>query len=252
MKQDMATETKMFFNNILQANLPLTDFIDAHFTFLNERLAKLYGIPGVDGKDFQRVTVEEPRGGVITQASVLTVTSNPTRTSPTKRGKWVLEQILGTPPPPPPPGVVVISDERHRISGTTLRQLMEEHRKNPTCAACHAKMDPIGFGLDSFDAVGRWRTKDGAFDLDTKGVLPDGRSFNGPEELKKILLADKPKFARSLAEKLLTYGLGRGLDATDRCALDGIVKETEASGYKFDSLILAVIDSDPFRKRKAE
>jgi hypothetical protein len=252
MKKDMATETKMFFNDILQSNLPITDFIDSNFTFLNERLANLYGIPGVSGKEFQRVEVQEPRGGVLTQASVLTVTSNPTRTSPTKRGKWVLEQILGTPPPPPPPGVGVISDEQHRISGATLRQLMEEHRKNPSCAVCHSKMDPIGFGLDNFDAVGRWRTKDGNFDLDTTGVLPDGRSFKGPVDLKQILLADKPKFARSLAEKLLTYGLGRGLDATDRCALDGIVKRTEASGYKFDSLIVAVIDSDPFTKRKGD
>ena len=186
MKRDMATETKMFFSDVLRNNLPITDFIDADFSYVNEKLAKLYGIPGVYGSTFQRVYVEEPRGGVITQASVLTVTSNPTRTSPTKRGKWVLEQILGTPPPPPPPGVGVIADEQHRITATTLRALMEEHRKNPTCAVCHAKMDPIGFGLDNFDAVGRLRTMDGAFPLDTQGTLPDGRTFSGPQELKKI------------------------------------------------------------------
>ncbi len=251
MKRDMATETKMFFSDVLRNDLPITDFIDADFSYVNEKLAKLYGIPGVYGSTFQRVYVEEPRGGVITQASVLTVTSNPTRTSPTKRGKWVLEQILGTPPPPPPPGVGVIADEQHRISATTLRALMEEHRKNPTCAVCHAKMDPIGFGLDNFDAVGRLRTMDGAFPLDTQGTLPDGRTFSGPQELKKILLADKDKFARSLAEKLMIYGLGRGLTPTDDCALDAIVKRTKASGYRFDALITAVVESDPFLKTSA-
>ncbi len=252
LKQDMATETKMFFQAVLQENLPITNFIDSNFTFLNERLAKHYGIDGVGGSEFQRVGVEEPRGGVLSQASVLLVTSNPTRTSPTKRGKWVLEQILGTPPPPPPPGVGVISDEKHRISGQTLRQLMEEHRKNPMCAACHAKMDPIGFGLENFDAVGRWRTKDGSFDLDTTGTLPDGRSFKGPQELKKILLANKDEFVRALSEKLLTYSLGRGLDTADKCALDGIVKQTASHGYRFEALIDSVVDSDPFKKRKGD
>jgi hypothetical protein len=249
LKADMATETKMFFNAVLQDDLPITNFIDSNFTFVNERLAKHYGIPGVGGSDFQRIDVQEPRGGVLSQASVLLVTSNPTRTSPTKRGKWVLEQILGTPPPPPPPGVGVITDEQHRITASSLRQLMEEHRKNPMCAACHAKMDPIGFGLENFDAVGRWRTKDGGFDLDTTGKLPDGRTFKGPGDLKKILLADKSQFARALSEKLLTYALGRGIESSDKCAIDAIVKRSAATGYRFDELIEAVVESDAFLEK---
>ncbi|MHB8636838.1 MAG: DUF1592 domain-containing protein [Fimbriimonadaceae bacterium] len=249
MKRDMATETKMFFTAVLRENRPMSDFIDGKYTYLDGRLAGLYGIPGITGDAFRRVTLSGARGGVITQASVLTVTSNPTRTSPTKRGKWVLEQILGTPPPPPPPGVGVISDEQHRINAKTLRQLMEEHRKNPMCAACHAKMDPIGFGLENFDAVGRWRTKDGIYPLDTTGVLPDGVKFNGPTELKQILLRNKPAFARALTEKLLTYALGRGVEPSDKCAIDGIVKHAAAQSYRFASMIADVVDSDPFRKR---
>jgi len=205
---------------------------------------------GVTGDQFQKVPVEEPRGGVLTQASVLTVTSNPTRTSPTKRGKWVLEQILNAPPPPPPPGVGTIADEPKKLSATSLRQLMEEHRKNPMCAACHAKMDPIGFGMENFDAVGKWRTKDGQFTLDTTGVLPDGRSFSGPMELKQILLKDKAKFARAMAEKLLTYGLGRGVEGADKCSVDAIVQSSATSGYRFEDLVTQVVESDPFRKTR--
>jgi hypothetical protein len=252
MKGYMAKETKMFFDSILLENKPITDFIDCDYTYVNEPLAKLYGITGVTGDDFQKVTVQEPRGGVLTQASVLTVTSNPTRTSPTKRGKWVLEQILGTPPPPPPPGVGQINDEKKQISGATIRKLMEEHRKNPMCAACHAKMDPLGFGFENFDAVGRWRTKDGNFDVDTTGTLPTGESFQGATDLKKILLKNKPEFARALAEKLLTYGLGRGMESADKCSIDAIVKRAAGNDYRFESLLIAVIDSDPFRKRKGE
>ncbi|HLK14504.1 MAG TPA: DUF1592 domain-containing protein [Fimbriimonadaceae bacterium] len=252
MKHDMATETEMFFQSVLRDNRPITDFIDGKYTYLNARLAALYGIEGVSGDNFQRIKLTGERGGVITQASVLTVTSNPTRTSPTKRGKWVLEQILGTPPPPPPPGVGVINDEQHRIDATTLRQLMEEHRKNPMCAACHAKMDPIGFGLENFDAVGRWRTKDGNYPLDTTGILPSGAKFSGPSELKQILLKNKPEFARALTEKLLTYALGRGVEASDKYAVDGIVKQAVAQNYRFANLIADVVDSDPFRKRATQ
>jgi hypothetical protein len=252
MKGYMATETKMFFTSILKENKPISDFIDANYSYINGPLAKIYGISGVTGNNFQKVAMEEPRGGVLTQASVLTVTSNPTRTSPTKRGKWVLEQILGTPPPPPPPGVAQINDEKKLISGATIRKLMEEHRKNPMCAACHAKMDPIGFGFENFDAVGRWRTKDGSFDVDTTGTLPSGQSFKGATDLKKILLKDQPAFARALAEKLLTYGLGRGVESSDKCSIDAIVKKAGENDYRFESLLIAVIDSDPFRKRKGE
>lgn len=249
MKADMATETEMFFGAVLRENRPITDFIDGKYTFLDQRLANLYGIPGVDGTQFRKVALTGDRGGVLTQASVLTVTSNPTRTSPTKRGKWVLEQILGTPPPPPPPGVGMINDEQHKITATSIRQLMEEHRKNPMCAACHAKMDPLGFGLENFDAVGRWRTMDGGQPLDTSGVLPGGVKFRGPSELKQILLKNKAGFARALSEKLLTYALGRGIESSDKCAVDAIVKQSAAQNYRFASLVADVVDSDPFRKR---
>src|SRR5206468_2263275 len=159
------------------------DLIDADFTFLNERLAKHYGIAGVDGKEFRRVSLPDGRrGGILTLASVLTVTSNPTRTSPVKRGKWILEQILGTPPPPPPPDVPEL-DEKAVSTTASLRQRMEQHRANPSCATCHARMDPLGFGFENFDAVGRWRDKDGVFDVDASGVLPSGQEFRGPKEL---------------------------------------------------------------------
>src|SRR5262249_55589344 len=159
---------------------------------------------------FQRVKLGgSPRGGVITQASVLTLTSNPTRTSPVKRGKSILENILGTPPPAPPPEVPELDNSKEAVLKGSLKQRMEQHRANPACATCHQKMDPLGFGLENFDAVGAWRTRDGNFDIDPSGVLPDGRSFSGPAELKKILLAQKDQFARCLVEKMLTYGLGR-------------------------------------------
>jgi hypothetical protein len=242
----MATETKLFFLDILQNGRSITDFIDGKFTYLDERLATHYGIQGVTGDNFRRVDLTGDRGGVLTQASVLTVTSNPTRTSPTKRGKWVLENIFGTPPPPPPPGVSDIPDEKHKIEASTLRQLMEEHRKNPACAVCHQKMDPIGFGMENFDPIGRWRDKEGTFDVDSSGTLPGGKSFRGPTELKKILLGQKVLFARALSEKLMTYALGRAVESKDRCSLDAVA----ATGYRLDTLIAAVVTSDPFLKRK--
>ncbi len=246
LREDMGTETKMFFLGILQNGRPITDFIDAKYSYLNARLADLYGISGVTGNEFRKVALTGDRGGVLTQASVLTVTSNPTRTSPTKRGKWVLENIFNTPPPPPPPGVSDIPDEAHKIEATTLRQLMEQHRKNPACAVCHQKMDPIGFGMENFDPIGRWRDKEGKFDVDSSGTLPNGKSFRGATALKKILLEQKPLFARALSEKLLTYALGRAVESTDRCSLDAVA----ASGYRLDDLVTAVVTSDPFLKRK--
>jgi mono/diheme cytochrome c family protein len=246
LRQDMGTETKLFFLGILQNGRPITDFIDGKYSYLNARLADLYGITGVTGNEFRKVALSGDRGGVLTQASVLTVTSNPTRTSPTKRGKWVLENIFNTPPPPPPPGVSDIPDEAHKIEALTLRQLMEQHRKNPACAVCHQKMDPIGFGMENFDPIGRWRDKEGKFDVDASGTLPSGKSFRGPTQLKKILLEQKPLFARALSEKLLTYALGRAVESTDRCSLDAVA----ASGYRLDDLVTAVVTSDPFLKRK--
>jgi hypothetical protein len=188
------------------------------------------------------------RGGLVTQASILAVTSNPTRTSPVKRGRWILEQILGTPPPPPPPNVPELMAEEAELSGT-LRQKMEQHRKDPACATCHAKMDPLGFGLENFDAVGAWRTLDGKDKIDSSGVLPSGEKFAGPAELKKILMSRKKDFVRNLAEKMMIYGLGRGLDSTDQCAVEEIVKAVEKDGYRFSRLVLEIVRSEPFDKR---
>ena len=245
----MLTETEMFFAAVIRDDRSVLDLIDSDFTYLNERLAKHYGIPGVAGEQFRRVPLKGgERGGLLTQASVLTVTSNPTRTSPVKRGKWILEQFLGT-PPPPPPGNVPELDNQKKLSGT-LRQRMERHRANPACASCHAKMDPLGFGLENFDAVGAWRVKDGADAVDASGVLPSGQKFQGPRELKAILKGKGKDFVRCLSEKMLTYGLGRGVEYFDACTLDAIVAGTVKNKYKFSQMILEIVKSDPFQKRR--
>jgi mono/diheme cytochrome c family protein len=253
-RRDMRTETEMFFEEIVKEDRSVLDFLDGKFTFLNARLAQYYGIPGVQGDQFRRVDLDGvQRGGVLTQASILTVTSNPTRTSPVKRGKWVLEQFLGTPPPPPPPGVGVLPDEKSNAVLTgTLRQRMEEHRKKPICASCHARMDPIGFGLENYNAVGKWRTTDGNLPIDSSGVLPDGQSFNGPAQLKTILRAKSRLFVRCLATKLMTYALGRGIEHTDRCNLDGIVESVTKHEDRFSALVTAIVLSDPFRVERGD
>jgi hypothetical protein len=253
LRSDMITETKDFFNAVVSQDRSVIDFLDGRFTYLNEDLAKHYGISGVYGPNFVKVALTDGnRAGILTQGAVLSVTSNPTRTSPTKRGKWVLEQILGTPPPPPPPGVGTINNEGQQLKGTTLRQLMEEHRKNPMCAACHARMDPIGFGLENFDPTGRWRTLEGKFPIDSSGILPDGRKFNGPAQLRTILLSNKDGFVHCLSEKLLTYALGRGVDSGDKCAVDKIVAQTKSHQYRFSALVSAIVTSDPFRLRGSD
>ena len=195
----MRTESEMFFAAIVREDRSVLELLDADYTFVNARLARHYGLEGVEGDEFRRVSLPagggpeaaSARGGVLTQAAMLTVTSNPTRTSPVKRGKWVLENILGTPPPDPPPNVPMLQDDAKAVATGTLRQRMEQHRKDPNCAVCHKEMDALGFALENFDAVGAWRTKDGKFPIDAAAQLPDGRSFNGPRELKAILRGDK-------------------------------------------------------------
>jgi hypothetical protein len=201
--------------------------------------------------EFVRVTLpDNRRGGVITMGSTLTVTSNPTRTSPVKRGKWILENILGTPPPPPAPDAPELPPVG-QLKGT-LRQQMEQHRQNPSCAVCHAKLDPLGFGLENFDAIGAWRTTDNKQPIDASGVLPGGEQFNGPAELRQVLLGKADQFRRCFAEKLLTYALGRGLEYYDKCAVDEIVAATKAQQDRFSALVLAIVKSDPFQKRKGK
>lgn len=250
----MKTETEMFFTAIAREDRSILDFLDADFTYLNERLAKHYGIAGVMGDKFQRVALkpDSHRGGVLTQASILTLTSNPNRTSPVKRGKYLLEQILGTPPPPPPPMVPELGESKNASESASLRARLETHRSKAECASCHERMDPLGFALENFDAIGVWRTKDGKFPIDPSGTLPSGKSFNGPADLKKTLKADPKKFSRSLSEKMLAYALGRGLEYYDRCAVRQIDDELAAHKYKFSSLILGIVHSDPFQMRASE
>ena len=245
LRDAMYKETELFFNAILREDRSILDFIDADFSYLNERLAKHYGIPGVAGSDFRRVKMPESRGGILTQASILTLTSYPARTSPVQRGKWVLEQVLGT----PPPDVPALEDNK-KLEGS-LRQRMEQHRVNPVCASCHNRMDPIGFAFENYDAIGRWRDKDDGFKIDPAGILPDGKAFSGPKELKMIMRGKKDLFARSLSEKVLTYALGRGLEYYDKCALDKIVEGLGKNDYRFSVLLTEVVKSEPFLMRTA-
>lgn len=250
LRKSMRMETELFLLAIIREDRSLLDILQADFTFVNERLAFLYGIKGIEGHEFQRVKLDgTQRGGILTQASVLTVTSNPTRTSPVKRGKWVLENLLGTPPPPPPPMVPELREERRESVSRTLRQRMEKHRADATCASCHARMDPIGFGLENFDGIGEWRTHEGRFLVDSSGILPDGRKFNGPSELRRVLLEQKDDFTRCFIEKLLTYALGRGLDDEDSPMVEHIARRVAEQNYKFSSVVLEIVKSDPFLYR---
>jgi PAS domain-containing protein len=246
----MRTETEMFFQAVVSEDRSVLDFLDGRFTFLNERLAKFYGIDGVTGREFRRHVLDgRQRAGVLTQASVLTVSSYPTRTSPVIRGKWVLENLLNAPPPPPPAEVPVLDEKASGVT-VSLRQQLEEHRANPACAGCHSQMDPLGFGLENYDAIGRWRTVDGKFPIDASGVLPNGKTFSGAEELRSILKADSARFVRALTEKMLTYALGRGLEVYDRPAVEKIANSVERNGFRFSQLIHATVESVPFQMRR--
>lgn len=243
----------MFFKSILREDRSILDFIDADYSYLNERLARFYGLTEVQGPEFRKVAFARnaQRGGLLTHASVLTISSYANRTSPVLRGKWVLDNLLGSPPPPPPPDVPNLNEEK---IGTTssLREQLELHRKNPICASCHVRMDPLGFGLENFDAVGAWRTKDGEFPINAAGELPDGRSFNGPHGLKSILKAQPDRFTETLTRKLLMYALGRGLETSDVAAVNEIVSKVAADDYRMSSLILGIVNSQPFQKRRGE
>jgi hypothetical protein len=252
LRQAMKEETQLFFQAIIREDRSILDFIDGRFTYLNERLAKHYGIPGIAGPEFRRIQLTgDERSGILTQASVLTVSSYPTRTSPVLRGKWVLENFLNDPPPPPPPGVPNLNES---AIGTTasLRQQLEQHRANPACAACHTRMDPLGFGLENYDAVGRWRTQDGRFPVDSTGMLPGDRAFRSPRELKVILKDNRDAFARCVTEKMLTYALGRGLERYDKPAVNLICSRLAASDYRFSRLVLGIVESLPFQMRHGE
>jgi cytochrome c553 len=250
LREAMLQETELFFDEVMRADRSILDFLDADFTYVNERLARHYGLLGVSGEALRRVRLNgEARGGLLSQASVLTVTSNPNRTSPVKRGRWVLEQILGA-PPPPPPEVAELKEDRAADTSRSFRQRMDRHRAQSSCAVCHNRLDPLGFGLENYDGIGAWRERDGGQLIDASGTLPSGESFRGPGELKARLKARPREFARCLAEKMLTYALGRGVEEYDRCAVDRIVKDIESKEYQFSAVVLGVVTSDAFLKRR--
>lgn len=252
LREAMIKETELFFEAIVQEDRSILEFLDADFTFVNEPLAKHYGISEIQGNDFRRVKVDGgQRGGILTHASILTLTSNPNRTSPVKRGKWILENLLNTPPPPPPPDAGELPEDGKELSGS-LRQRMEQHRSKAICASCHQRMDPLGFALENYDAIGAYRIRDGSYPIDSTGELPDGKKFKGPVGLRSIMRERAAEFRRCLAEKLLTYALGRGLESYDKCAVDDICTAVEKADNRFSSLVLAIVQSDPFQMRKAK
>jgi hypothetical protein len=246
----MRRETELFFEDIVREDRSILELIDGRYSFLNERLARHYGVPGVQGQEFRRVALDgTPRGGVLTHGSVLTVSSYATRTSPVLRGKWVLDNLLAAPPPDPPAGVPRLDESTVGVS-QSLRQQLEAHRAQATCIACHSRMDPLGFGLENFDAVGAWRTEDGKFPVDAAGSLPDGRSFAGPDDLKAILRQDSDEFTRCVTEKLLTYALGRGLERYDRRTVKAIARRVAENDHRFSALVIEIAKSLPFQMRK--
>lgn len=245
LRQAMRQETELLFSNIMTENRSVLELLDADYSFVNERLARHYGIEQVTGPEFRKVSLNGKRRGVLMHGSVLLLTSNPTRTSPVKRGKWVLDNLLAEPPPPPPPGVPELNEAAETLG--TLRQRMEQHRADPNCAVCHTKMDALGFGLENFDAIGRWRDADGRDPIDPSGTLPGGKKFAGAVELVSILAQEKKsEFARCMANKMLTYALGRGLGVSDRCTVKSIVARLEHEDYRFHTLVESIVTSPPF------
>ena len=246
-------ETELFLESQLRDDRSVVDLLSADYTFVNERLARHYGLPNVYGSRFRRITWDdERRRGLLGHGSILTVTSLATRTSPVVRGKWVLENLLGTPPPPPPPNVPELPESTGRETPTSMRERLEAHRTNPICASCHTRMDPIGFALEHFDAVGRWRDTEGGTPIDASGTLPDGTTFVGLPTLRDVLLERHDEFVNTVTEKLLTYALGRGIEYYDRPAIRAIVRQAEENGYRWSSLILGVTRSQPFQMRRSE
>ena len=249
----MQRETELFFESIMRENRSSLDLLRANYTFLNDRLAKHYGIAGIYGSQFRRVTLEDPnRGGLLGQGSLLTVTSPPNRTSVVQRGKWILDNLLGAPPPPPPPDIPTLEASSKGKHAVSLRAALEEHRANPACASCHKLMDPIGFALENYNGIGQWRTKDGVTEIDASGKLPDGTEFTGPSGLKKALTTvRREEFASTVVERLLTYALGRGVEYYDQPAVRAIVRQTESGEYRMHDLVTAVVLSTPFQMRRS-
>jgi hypothetical protein len=251
LREAFRRETELFVDSVLREDRSVLDLLTANYSYLNERLARHYQVPGVTGGHFRRVTFSEDsvRGGLIGQGSILTVTSYPNRTSPVTRGKWLLENIIGMPPPAPPPNVPDLPERTAEAKPVSMRERMEKHRANPVCAGCHRSMDPLGFALENFDGIGRWRAADGGTAIDASGAFPDGTAFNGPLELRRLLRSRGDEFVSTLTEKLLTYALGRGLEAYDMPTVRRIVREAEPVEYRWSALVLGIVRSLPFQMR---
>ncbi|MCR9295876.1 MAG: DUF1592 domain-containing protein [bacterium] len=249
--QDMRRETENFFAHVLRENQSVLQLLDSSFTFLNDSLARHYGIDDIEGDEFRRVDLPNRiRGGILTQASILTLTSHHNRTSPVKRGQWILQQLLGTPPPPPPPDVAALDESPEAAKTGSLRERLELHRSSPECASCHNQMDPLGFGLENFDAIGRYREMDGEFEIDASGVLPGGRGFEDVQELKQVLMSTASRrFTWCLIENMLTYGLGRSLEAQDYCTVEAIRRRLVENEFKIQQIVFAIVESDAFQRR---
>jgi hypothetical protein len=253
LRRAMVQETELFLDSQLRDDRGVPDLLTANYTFVNERLARHYGIPNVYGSHFRRVSVDESqRGGLLGHGSILTVTSYANRTSPVLRGKWLLENILGTPPPPPPPDVPDLPDAVDHGTPRSIRERMELHRKNPACAGCHARMDPLGFALENFDAIGRWRSIDESKNrVDASGVLPDGTRFDGPRELRRLLAVDQQRFVTTVVEKLLTYALRRGLEPTDMPAVRTVVRKAAEREHRWSAIVMEIVKSTPFQMKRS-
>jgi hypothetical protein len=252
LRQAFRRETEMLFSTIIHEDRSIVDLLNADYTFVDERLARHYGIPNIHGSYFRRIALDpaSPRRGLLGQGSVLTVTSVATRTSPVTRGKWILENILGTPAPVPPPGVETnLEKDPAEVKSTSLRQRMEAHRTNPVCASCHKIMDPIGFALENFDLVGTWRERDGRIPIDSSGQLVDGTTLHGPADLRQALLSRSNAFVTNVTERLLTYALGRPVEYYDMPTVRAIVRRAAQNDYRFSSLVLGVVESAPFQMK---
>jgi hypothetical protein len=252
LRQAFRRETEMLFESIVREDRSVVDLINADYTFVDERLARHYGIPDIHGSYFRRVALDasSPRRGLLGQGSMLTVTSVSTRTSPVQRGRWILENLLGTPAPVPPPGIDTnLEKDPQVVKTTSLRQRLEAHRGNPVCASCHKIMDPIGFGLENFDLIGGWRERDGGIPVDSSGQLVDGTKLSGPADLREALLSRSDAFVTTAAQKLFTYALGRPVHAEDMPAVRAIVRRSARNGYRFSSLVLGVVESAPFQMK---
>jgi hypothetical protein len=253
LRQAMRRETELLFDNVMREDHSVIELLTADYTFVNDRLARHYGMEGIYGSQFRKVPITDPnRRGLLGQASILTITSYPNRTSPVLRGKWVLENVLGTPAPAPPPKVPALAENEAGKAARTLRERLAAHRINPVCSTCHDIMDPIGLSLEHFDAIGRWRTREPGGPVDSHGQLIDGRQIDGAAALREAVTADPEQFARVFTAKLMTYALGRGLESYDMPTVRKIVRDAAPENYKFSAIVSGIVNSPAFRMRRAQ